>query len=54
MIYTYTIFWLYRKLYYYTVGEPSSPLSIDSVVVSNMVTCYGEDNGFFKHFIVEV
>ena len=28
-----------------TVGEPSSPLSIDSVVVSNMVTCYGEDNG---------
>ena len=36
--------------YTITVGEPSSPLSIDSVVVSNMVTCYGEDNGAAQTF----
>ena len=36
--------WLYRKLYYNSWGSTDA-LSIDSVVLSNMVTCYGEDNG---------
>ena len=31
--------------YTITVGEPTDALSIDSVVMSNMVKCYGEDDG---------
>ncbi len=31
--------------YTITVGEPTDALSIDSVVMSNMVRCYGEDDG---------
>ena len=31
--------------YTITVGEPTEALSIDSVVMSNMVRCYGEDDG---------
>ena len=43
-LHLYDAFWLYRKLYYNSWGATDA-LSIDSVVLSNMVTCYGEDNG---------
>ena len=37
--------------YTITVGEPLISLSIDSVVLSNMVTCYGEDDGAAQTYI---
>ena len=33
------------KTYTITIGEPVEELSIDSILVSNIVTCYGEDDG---------
>ena len=37
--------------YTITVGEPTDALSIDSVVLSNMVTCYGESDGAAQTFV---
>ena len=37
--------------YTITVGEPSVSLSIDSVVLSNMVTCFGENDGSAQTFV---
>lgn len=37
--------------YTITVGEPLVSLSIDSVVLSNSVTCYGEDDGAAQTFV---